>query len=34
MVILDDLDLSRKSTYVDKLFTLGRHYFFTVIMLV
>ena len=34
MIVLDDIDLNRKSDYVNKFFTLGRHYFFTVIMLV
>ena len=34
MIILDDLDLDRKSIYINKLFTQGRHYFFTVLMLV
>ena len=34
MIVLDDIDLNRKSDYVNKLFTLGRHYYFTVIMLV
>ena len=34
MVILDDIDTRRKSDYVDMLFTQGRHFYFTVIMLV
>ena len=34
MIVLDDIDLNKKSDYVNKLFTQGKHYYFTVIMLV